>query len=325
MHAHGMRERCRHTVTEAKKKTSPTFSTRPVYPYGFAVIPTDSDLKFRCYARWVKNYGHCPIFLPHILSWSKTTGTGSKLSKGQNQVMTGNYFPWNTDCACPLLKLFLPPFLKWALGRWAKDVLKIRDWLPPPPPHKKIIIIIIIKAIQRYERWSCLLRSRKGDSFIDFTCTHGGGNDCKGHVKSILLLSLNAHYHVDDYSGTFGSVRKVHISALVTSPKNWVVALSFFLCFSQKRKKKKKKKKRTNELVDCIGNVGPWLICVEHGGILYMFVKRRLQCVETTLMELLSMCLDHASVLKLEGSIPIYLTLTCVRGLEYRVDRDRAL
>ena len=27
MHAHGMRERCRPTVTEAEKKTSPTFTT----------------------------------------------------------------------------------------------------------------------------------------------------------------------------------------------------------------------------------------------------------------------------------------------------------
>ena len=27
IHAHGLRERCRHTVTEAKKKTSPTFTT----------------------------------------------------------------------------------------------------------------------------------------------------------------------------------------------------------------------------------------------------------------------------------------------------------
>ena len=36
----------------------------------------------------------------------------------------------------------------------------------------------------------------------------------------LLLLSLDAHNHVDDYSGTLGSVRKVHISALVTSPKN---------------------------------------------------------------------------------------------------------
>ena len=45
------------------------------------------------------------FFISHVLSWSKTTGTGSKLSKGQNQVMTGNYFPWNTDCTCSLLKL----------------------------------------------------------------------------------------------------------------------------------------------------------------------------------------------------------------------------
>ena len=32
-------------------------------------------------------------------------------------------------------------------------------------------------------------------------------------------LSLNAHNHVD-YSGTLGGVHKVHISALVTIPKN---------------------------------------------------------------------------------------------------------
>ena len=54
---------------------------------------------------------------------------------------------------------------------------------------------------------------------INFTCTHGG-NDCKRHVKSILLVSLNTHNHVDDYSGTLGGVRKVHISDLVTRPKN---------------------------------------------------------------------------------------------------------
>ena len=77
---------------------------------------------------------------------------------------------------------------------------------------------------------------------IDFTCTHGGGNDCKRHVKSILLLfSLNTHNHVDDYSGTLGGVRKVHISALVTSPKNLVVALSFSPCLS------KTKTKQTNK------------------------------------------------------------------------------
>ena len=58
---------------------------------------------------------------------------------------------------------------------------------------------------------------------IDFTCTPGGGNDCKRHVKSILLLlSLNTHNHVDNDSGTLGGVRKVYILALVTSPKNRV-------------------------------------------------------------------------------------------------------
>ena len=76
---------------------------------------------------------------------------------------------------------------------------------------------------------------------IDFTCTHGGGNDCKRHVKSILLLfSLNTHNLVDDYSGTLGGVRKVHISALVTSPKNLVVALSFPLCLSKNKTNKKR-------------------------------------------------------------------------------------
>ena len=35
---------------------------------------------------------------------------------------------------------------------------------------------------------------------------------------TLLLLSLDAHNHVDDYSGTLDGVRKVHISALVTSP-----------------------------------------------------------------------------------------------------------
>ena len=54
-----------------------------------------------------------------------------------------------------------------------------------------------------------------------------------------LLLSLNAHNHADDYSGTLGGVRKVHISALVTSPKNSVVALSFSLCLSLKKIYKK--------------------------------------------------------------------------------------
>ena len=38
------------------------------------------------------------------------------------------------------------------------------------------------------------------------------------HFMLLLLLSLDAHSHVDDYSGTLGGVRKVHISVLVTSP-----------------------------------------------------------------------------------------------------------
>ena len=53
-----------------------------------------------------------------------------------------------------------------------------------------------------------------------------------------FFLSLDAHNHVDDYSGTLGGVCKVHISALVTIPKNWVVALSFSLSLSQKKEKK---------------------------------------------------------------------------------------
>ena len=35
--------------------------------------------------------------------------------------------------------------------------------------------------------------------------------------EQLLLLSLDAQNHVDEYSGTLGG-RKVHISALVTSP-----------------------------------------------------------------------------------------------------------
>ena len=39
-------------------------------------------------------------------------------------------------------------------------------------------------------------------------------------VLLLLLLSLDAHNHVDDYYGTLGGVRKVHILALVTSHYN---------------------------------------------------------------------------------------------------------
>ena len=72
----------------------------------------------------------------------------------------------------------------------------------------------------------------------------------QSHIRKVyacffLFLSLNAHSHVDDYSGTLGGVRKVHISAVVTSPKNLVFTLSFSLSL-----KKKKRKKKKNELVD---------------------------------------------------------------------------
>ena len=43
---------------------------------------------------------------------------------------------------------------------------------------------------------------------------------------------------------------------------------------------------------NCIGNFSLWWTCMEHGCILYMFVKRRLRCVQITSMELLCMCLE---------------------------------
>ena len=60
----------------------------------------------------------------------------------------------------------------------------------------------------------------------------------------LLLLSLDTHNHVDDYCGTLDGVRKVQILALVTSPYNSIVALSFSL--SQKQNNNK----NTKELVD---------------------------------------------------------------------------
>ena len=35
--------------------------------------------------------------------------------------------------------------------------------------------------------------------------------DCTTSSSSFLLLSLDAHNHVDDYSGTFGDVRKTKV------------------------------------------------------------------------------------------------------------------
>ena len=92
--------------------------------------------------------------------------------------MTRNYIPWNTDCACSLLKLLLPPSLKYASGRWVKDVLKIRDWLPPRKLRRPSVIA---KSTMRGGHVYCV-REKAIHSFnIDFTCAHGGGNNCKRH------------------------------------------------------------------------------------------------------------------------------------------------
>ena len=65
---------------------------------------------------------------------------------------------------------------------------------------------------------------------------------------------------------------------------------------------------------NCIGNVGLWWTsCMEHGGILYMFVKRRLRCVETTLMELLCMCLESPAYL-LNLNPGMHCPLACSLG-----------
>ena len=141
-----------------------------------------SDIKFRCYAGGSKITVTVRFSFSYILSWSKTTGTGSKLSKGQNRVVTGNYFPWNTDCACSLLKLFLPPSLKRALGRWVKDVLKIRDRLPQRKLRRSNFIA---QSTMRGGHVYCICEKAIYSFNIDFTCAHGGGNNCKRHVESI--------------------------------------------------------------------------------------------------------------------------------------------
>ena len=112
---------------------------RPVYPYGFAVIPTDSDLKFRCYTHWVKNYGHCPIFpFPHF-KLEQNHRHKIETVEGPKPSHDRKLLPLEYRLCMLIVKtLLLLPSLKWALGRWVKDVLKIRDWLPsPPPPQKK--------------------------------------------------------------------------------------------------------------------------------------------------------------------------------------------
>ena len=91
--------------------------------------------------------------------------------------------------------------------------------LPPPPPQKKIKKFRrsnIMRGGHVYCVREKAIRSFTSTSLAHMVVETRG----KRHVKSILLLSLNAHSHVDDYSGTLGSVRKVHVSALVTSHKN---------------------------------------------------------------------------------------------------------
>ena len=76
----------------------------------------------------------------------------------------------------------LPPSLKCALGRWVKDVLKIWDWLPPRKLRRSSVIS---QSTMRGGHVYCV-REKAIHSFnIDFTCAHGGGNDCKRHVESI--------------------------------------------------------------------------------------------------------------------------------------------
>ena len=68
--------------------------------------------------------------LSHILSWSKTTGTASKLLKKPSH--DRKLLPLEYRLRMLIVKtLLLPPSLNCALGRWVKDVLKNRDWLPP--------------------------------------------------------------------------------------------------------------------------------------------------------------------------------------------------
>ena len=61
------------------------------------------------------------------------------------------------------------------------------------------------------------------------------------------LLSLDAHNHVDDYSGTLGGVRKVLISALVVLKIKLLHCLKFILSLSLSLKKLNKQTKINNK------------------------------------------------------------------------------
>ena len=107
-----------------------------------------------------------------------------KTVKGQKPSRDRKLLPLEYRLHMLIVKtLLLLPSLKCALGRCVEDL-----GLTPP----KKIKVIQCYCPEYHERWSCLLLSRKGDSFvlctvcnIDFACAHGGGNDCKRHVESI--------------------------------------------------------------------------------------------------------------------------------------------
>ena len=77
--------------------------------------------------------------------------------------------------------LLLPPSLKCALGRWSKRCVE-NSWLTNPKKLRRSNVIA-----QSTMRGGLVysVREKAICSFnIDFTCTHGGGNNCKRHVKS---------------------------------------------------------------------------------------------------------------------------------------------
>ena len=122
-----------------------------------------------------------------------------------------------------------------------------------------------IKAIQRYrpeyiERWSCLLRSRKGDSFIHIDLHTWWWKRlqeaCEVHSSSFLECPQSCwwvfwHFRWCSQSPHFSSGHK-------SWKLSWcAVILSLCVCVSlskkrrrKKEERKKRKRRRTNKLVD---------------------------------------------------------------------------
>ena len=74
--------------------------------------------------------------------------------------------------------LLLLPSLKCALGRCVED---LGLTTPPKLRRSNVITQCTMRGGHVYsvcEKAICTFN-------IDFTCTHGGGNDCKTHVKSL--------------------------------------------------------------------------------------------------------------------------------------------